>query len=177
MYTIAQLNSMLAKAREMLLAINVPISESICPNIVLAKSHSFYGQCCGKNSSLNKSRYQFQIRISAFTLDNSEKSMMNTLLHELIHTVPGGHGHRGQWLRWANYVRKCYGYDIRRCDGDKSSEDRHNLVKDKRVRWIRFVIVCPHCHLKWEREKRTVVVMHPERYKCPKCNGPLQRIR
>ena len=26
------------------------------------------------------------------------------LIHELLHTVPNGHDHRGEWKKWAKYV-------------------------------------------------------------------------
>lgn len=35
--------------------------------------------------------------IPGFTINNTERSLRNTLIHELIHTVPGGLSHTGGW--------------------------------------------------------------------------------
>lgn len=83
------------------------------------------------------SRYEYYIEISGYTLRNSEKSLRNTLIHELIHTVPGGLCHTGEWKKWAMFVSERTEYDIKRLDGDKTSRDVERLDNYGRTNWLR----------------------------------------
>ena len=56
-----------------------------------------------------------------------EKPLRKTLIHELLHTVPDGLRHTGEWKKWARYVSARTGYNIQRCDGDETEEDRKRL--------------------------------------------------
>ena len=65
--------------------------------------------------------------IPGFTINNTERSLRNTLIHELIHTVLGGLSHKGEWKKWADYVSGKTGYHIQRYDGDQTEEDKAHL--------------------------------------------------
>ncbi len=87
-----------------------------------------FGRCCTKGSLKRYTEYDFYIEISGHTLQNTERSLRNTLIHELIHTVPDGLCHTGEWKRWARYVSAKTGYDIQRCGGrDDTLEDVQRL--------------------------------------------------
>lgn len=58
---------------------------------------------------------------------NTERSLRNTLIHELLHTVPGGLCHTGEWKKWARYVSAKTGYNIHRFDGDDTEQDKKNI--------------------------------------------------
>jgi hypothetical protein len=73
--------------------------------------------------------YDFYIEISGHTLGNTEKSLRNTLIHELIHTVPGGLSHTGEWRKWAKYVSAKTEYNIKSRDGDETDEDYQRLIE------------------------------------------------
>lgn len=123
-----RINRMLAECIELLKDLEVPISESICPEVGLTGSHSYYGRCSPKGSLKRYNEYDYYIEISGHTLENTEKSLRNTLIHELIHTVPGGLCHTGEWRKWAKYVSEKTGYNIKRLDGDETEEDYRRLV-------------------------------------------------
>ena len=176
MKTVTELNAMMARAENMLLAIGIPVPvKDICPTIQLARAHSFYGMCCRKGNGINKGPYQFLIRISVYHLNSSDKALMNTIIHELLHTCPDCHGHKGQWLKYANIVKREYGYDIRRVAGDKTTEERQQLRSGKAPRVIRYVLYCPSCGTEWKRTKMSKFVLHPEKYLCGKCRVPIAR--
>ena len=158
--------------------LNIPVSESICPVVQLAKAHSFFGQCCRKGCGTNKTTYDFLIRISIFTLGNSEKSIRNTILHELLHTCPGGHGHKGKWAEYAAIVNRALGYHIQRKGGDKTDSDTKNLrgnstISTKHTKT--YVVVCPQCGARWIRHRRSPFTEHPERWRCGVCKIGLVR--
>lgn len=124
-----RLNQMLAESIVLLKDLGCPISDSICPEVLLTGTHCFYGRCCPKGSLKKYTEYDYYIEISGYTLKNTEKSLRNTLIHELIHTVPGGLSHRGTWKRWADYVSEKTGYVIKCCEGDETAHDRARLER------------------------------------------------
>ena len=125
--TDARINQMLAESIVLLKGLGCPISDSICPEVVLTGTHCYYGRCCRKGSLKKYTEYDYYIEISGHTLQNTEKSLRNTLIHELIHTVPGGLSHRGAWKKWADYVSEKTGYIIKRCEGDETAQDQARL--------------------------------------------------
>ena len=123
-----RINRMLAESIELLKGLGVPISDSICPQVRLTGSHAYYGQCSPRGSLKRYTEYDYYIEISGHTLENTEKSLRNTLIHELIHTVPDGLCHTGEWKKWARYVSARTGYNIQRLAGDETEEDYNRLI-------------------------------------------------
>ena len=164
-------NGMLTKAESMLKEIGVPISQSICPNIVFIRTYSWYGQCCSKASKYNNTDYDFVIRISTYTLQNTEKSLMNTMLHELIHTIEGTKGHDLTWKKWAQFAGEKLGYDIKRNNGDKTTADRESMNSHIHRRFLRDIIIqCESCDYRWYRHRKTKMIKNINRYNCPFCH-------
>ena len=126
--TDARINRMLAECIELMKELGVPISNSICPEVILVGTHSYYGRCSSKDSLKRYTEFDYYIEISGHTLQNTEKSLRNTLIHELIHTVPDGMCHTGEWKKWAKYVSEKTGYNIKRLDGDETEEDYARLI-------------------------------------------------
>lgn len=122
-----RINRMMAECIVLLQNLRVPISKSICPQVRLIGSHRNYGRCCPRGSLKRYADYDYYIEISGHTLHNTDKSLRNTLIHELLHTVPDGMRHTGEWKKWARYVSAKTGYNIQRCDGDETEEDRKRL--------------------------------------------------
>lgn len=122
-----RINRMLAESIALMKELGVPISDSICPEVKLTSAHAYLGCCCPKGSQKDCTEYDYYIRISGFTINNTERSLRNTLIHELIHTVPGGLSHKGEWKKWADYVSGKTGYHIQRYDGDQTEEDKAHL--------------------------------------------------
>ena len=114
-----RINRMFAECIALMKELNVPISDSICPTVELTGACYYLGKCCCPRKGGRKtSKYDFYIKISGWTLNNSEKNLRNTLIHELLHTVPGGLCHTGQWKKWAKYVNDRTDYHIQRCGVD-----------------------------------------------------------
>ena len=125
-----RINQMLAECMVLMKEIGCPISESICPEVRLTGTHCYYGRCCPKGSLKRCIEYDYYIEISGHTLHNTEKSLRNTLIHELIHTVPNGLCHTGEWKKWAKFVSEKTCYNIQHYDGDQTEQDRNNLWCD-----------------------------------------------
>ena len=123
-----RINRMLAECIAQMKELGVPISDSICPEVRLIGSDAYYAKCRGKGILKIYNEYVYYIEVSGYSIDNTEKSLRNTLIHELIHTVPDGMRHTGEWKRWAKYVSENTPYNIKRLDGDESHEDWQRLT-------------------------------------------------
>lgn len=173
--TQSDLDTMLAKGAKMLSDIGIPISESVCPRVKIVAAHSFFGKCCHKDSNLKHfpAGYDYLIKVSKYTLGNSEKSVMNTLLHELIHTCPDCIGHDAKWRKHAAKANAAYGYDIKRVGGDKTEQDTKNLnrgyVPRRRRNIVRYLLTCPRCGREWHYATRSRAVQFPDKCTCPYC--------
>ena len=112
--TDARINQMLSECTALLKELNVPVSSSVCPTVKLIGTRRTLGRCCKRGGSKSHSEYEYYIEISRYTLNNPEKSIRNTLIHELLHTVPDGMCHTGEWKKWAKYVSQKTGHTIQR---------------------------------------------------------------
>ena len=117
-----KINRMLAESIVLLKELGVPISESVAPEVKLVGAHTYYGVCCPKGSRKNYTEYDYYIELSGYALGAPEKVLRNVLIHELIHTVPGGHTHTGEWKKWAEFVNKRTGYHIQRFSDDEAPD-------------------------------------------------------
>ena len=70
-----------------------------------------WGQC--QYNRINKS---YMININSALLEDgvSQKSLMNTLLHEYLHAHEDRFCHTGEWKRCADLINRKYGYNIKR---------------------------------------------------------------
>lgn len=119
--TDARINRMLAECTALLKELNVPVSNSVCPTVKLIGTRRTLGRCCKRGGNKSQSEYEYYIEISRYTLNNPEKSIRNTLIHELLHTVPDGMRHTGAWKKWAKYVSSKTGYTIQRLGGEEKA--------------------------------------------------------
>ena len=106
------INTILSKSIVTLKSLGVPISDSIAPEVTLIKVRSFYARCCSKGSSPKYTEYDYYIDVSGYIVNNTDRSLQNTIYHELLHTIPGADGHTGVWKKWAKYVNEKTGYHI-----------------------------------------------------------------
>ena len=122
-----RINGMLADSISLMKELGVLISDSIAPEVKLTGSPRYFGRCCPKGSLKYCTDYDYYIEISGWTIGNSEKSLRSTLIHELIHTVPGGLCHTGEWKKWAQYESKKTEFSIQHYGGNKTEQDEKNL--------------------------------------------------
>lgn len=105
------------KAMEMLDSIGVQYG-NIIDFTVNTRAQKRWGQC-------RKVPGGYTININAVLLDerNSEDGLMNTILHELAHSVDGCMNHGTNWKAVANHIHNALGYNIKRTD---SAEEKRN---------------------------------------------------
>ena len=116
----------------------------------------------------------FDIQVSASLLEYEmdEQLAKDTIVHELLHTVPGCFKHTGKWRQYADLINKLLPqYNIK---SHTSYEEKG--VQDNRVMpTYRYFLKCEGCGGEVLRQKKCAVVEHPENYRC-KCGGQIKRI-
>lgn len=177
MYTRQQLNQWLREEQKNLIGLGIPVSDDICPVIRISKATSWYGQC-QQNRVCQGKRYQFQISISAYHLQSSQRAIRNTLIHELLHTCPGCLNHGAKWKGYASLVQQQWGYQIIRAGGDKDSDSAIEAARqEKRAGYqTKYLLVCAKCGQEFIRYRKSNLVLHPEKYRC-KCGGKIKHKR
>lgn len=131
-----------------------------------------------------KSGNRYVIQINEFHNKLSpDTSVMNTLVHELLHSLPNCMNHGEMWKRYANMYNRAYGTTISRLsplEGDykifKEEIDKqrghtqhknHSVYSDGKHK-----ITCSKCNKSWyyERAGRVVkLAMQNKKLKCPHC--------
>lgn len=114
----------------------------------------------------------FLISISASLLSDSvsDQAAKNTILHEMLHTVPGCLSHTERWLWLANKVnRRLPRYTIKRTT---SAEEKGIALEEPK-----YLLKCTGCGTEFGRERLSALVRQPEKYRCAQCGHSLQRIR
>lgn len=117
----------------------------------------------------------FDINISEALLkeDVDDQITLNTIMHELLHTVPGCFTHKGKWKLYADYVnKKLTQYTIKRV----AKESEVDITIDRKQPVYKYILRCTKCGQEIKRQKETKVVTNYKRYRCGKCGGKLERI-
>ena len=82
--------------------LGVPISQSIY--FAFNKGFSYYGRTHFGKKIKEKYDCDYYITLNKFLI--TDKDIMNTAVHELLHTVKGGMTHGGEWKKWKLFVNK-----------------------------------------------------------------------
>lgn len=114
---------------------------------------------------------KYTVEIAASLLDEQtpEALLIETLMHEILHTCRGCMNHTGRWKQLAETVSAAYGYNITRTA--KRDDLPENIAVNLKPK---YRVVCQSCGAVYERYKKSAVVVHPERYRCGKCGKPLK---
>lgn len=116
----------------------------------------------------------YLISISSRLFDETcpDISTKSTIIHEILHTITWGCGHRGEWKRLANVVNAAgYGYNIKRT----SSEEEKGVSGQEIV--YKYACRCKKCGKIIKRNRMSEFIRNPQMYHHNKCNGIFERIK
>lgn len=157
----ADADRLLARVIGQARALGIPVSRSIAPQVRLnGRATGRFGCCIRRNGT-------YTIELSQRLLEAEERSVMQTLAHEVLHTCWGCANHGSRWKGYAARMNGAYGYQITRTD----SCEKLGIPDTAKVR---YVLVCSQCGAQFRRSRRSALVEHPERYRC-RCGGRLER--
>lgn len=150
-------------------ALGIPVSKNIHRQVTInGRAKSRFG-CCKKYGS------GYILEVSEGIAKGPEKSLLQTLAHEVLHTCPGCQNHSTGWKKYAEAMNKAYGYKIQRTSTPKElglSEEFHKQKKKD----VRYILVCEGCGLRIERTRKSRLITHTELYRC-RCGSKLDMIR
>ncbi|MDO4976696.1 MAG: SprT-like domain-containing protein [Eubacteriales bacterium] len=152
--------------RKDFIRVGIPIpDERIAKNLHFMNSVSALGRCKKENGI-------FMIFLSRYAMED-EKQVRTTLAHELVHTINGCMNHGKTFHRYGSMVERKLGIQVE----TKASKEESELsgIAEARIQKAKYVILCEGCGEKIYRQKKSNVVIHPERYRC-KCGGTLKLI-
>lgn len=111
----------------------------------------------------------YVIEISSKLLDErtSEQTLIETIIHEQLHTCYGCMKHTGRWKMYAQKVNSAYRFNVKRVAGEESIPESM-LPKPK------YIIKCTGCGLEIHRQRQSELVKNPNRFRCAKCGGKLR---
>lgn len=123
------------------------------------KSTQYWGMC----------RTTFSSEESVIGLNEcilkSEEVLYKVIVHELAHAcVPKEH-HSARWERIGNEIGKRFGVTVKRCD---DYSDLGCTLEERKTAY-KWVCECPHCGMRYERQKKTAIITNAKNYSCGRC--------
>ena len=113
--------------------------------------------------------YSININAALLNPSNDERGLKETLIHEILHTVPGSMDHGIVWKSHAEEMNRHYGYNIKRC----SSSEEKGVTEDYGSR-PKYTITCQRCGRTFGRDRASNLIKHTSLYYCARCKGPLK---
>ena len=139
----------------------IPIPyKSIAPDLRYMKSTSALGKCQKKNGI-------YIIYLSRYAMKNEEQ-IRSTLAHELIHTIKGCLNHGQIFQYYGQLVYQRIGIKVE-SKATKETADLSGIMEAK-MQKAKYIIRCTRCGTSIYRQKKSGLVLHPERYRCS-CGG------
>lgn len=128
-----------------------------------SRAKSFWGKTTTKDCK------NYIINISSQLLQDSVKNEAaeTTVLHEMLHTVPGCMDHGNKWMELANKINQRHGYNIK----PKTSSEEKGIKEE-----YTYIVKCKECGREYGRYRMSDVIRYPFMYECH-CGGNLERIK
>ena len=120
----------------------------------------------------------YSININYVLLDerNDESGLINTLLHELLHSCMGCMNHGENWKRLAEKVYREYGINIRRTSDAAEKGVNTEVMRRGSGMSIRHKYVCEGCGQVITRYRESKFTKNYKNYKCGICHSDFKEI-
>lgn len=157
----ADLRDIYELARNICLRNRIPISQEI-DTVTYKNVRSYWGKCRKKSDG------GFDIYINA-ALEDNRRAMLNTMIHELIHTCSGCMNHSVRWKKYAAALNAAEGLHIRTAETEKDTGVKARPPK------VNYAVECENGH-RLERERMSLLIKNPEHYICRECRTRFHRV-
>lgn len=155
------LKEVIKEAREL----NIPVPNNIKEKVrINGRPKKRFG-CCRRENLM------YEIELSRFVLDCTEKIVRSVIAHEVLHTCRGCYEHGKLWKEYASKMNDAYGYNIKRV----SSYEEMGLSKMNTNIEAKYIIKCEKCGREYPRQRFTCVMKKINAYRCT-CGGKLTLI-
>lgn len=115
------------------------------------------------------------IEISKWLMDLNDEIIKNTIIHELIHCMPGCNDHGKEFKEIAKLINNKLGYNITRVGNKREDYIKSNAYEkfDDIVKF-RYEIICDKCGQKYFRQR--LAKNFTRKYLCGICKGKFRVI-
>ena len=126
--------------------------------------------------------HNYIIRLNQLFAQSEEHShVLNTVIHEILHSLKNGMCHTGAWKQYASIVYIKTGIKITtKADSSKISnymECKMQFMLKKNPEKIIYQVICPNCGVIYTYQRKCSVVNKIESgsstYRCKKCQSKL----
>lgn len=148
-------------------AIGFPISDVISIGSSARYKHRF-GTCTEYPTG------HFAITVNAKLLDEDvpERYLIETLHHELVHTIKGCWNHDANFRYHIERLNAYYGYNIT-VKVSMDDEIARRVACEGEFARYKYALTCNDCGHTVRRKRASKAVLHPEDFRCAKCGGTL----
>ena len=149
------------KCRDMLVGIDIECGK-VSNLIVNSRAKNRWGNCRFK-----KETHSYEIQLSDRLLQDgvADDGAVQTMLHELLHTVDGCLNHGAKWKSLAEKVYKNYGIVIKRTN---SADEKG--VPDNKPMEAKYVFKCERCGCVVTRYRASRFTELYQYYRCGCCH-------
>lgn len=156
MKNIEYLKKELEVCKQMAAESNIKIGK-ICDIKINTRAKKRWGLC-----SYTSNGFIIEISSSLLQDDVSREALMNTLMHEVLHTVDDCMNHGKKWKYYAGIINLKYGLHIKSTTSaaEKKIDDNDSY---------NYIIACPKCGYQWKYIRMSRCVKHPERFSHTGC--------
>ncbi|MBQ9960639.1 MAG: SprT-like domain-containing protein [Firmicutes bacterium] len=165
---IRELEKLIKKVAEELIAIGIPVSRNIEKITINGRARKRLGACHRRKSMTG--RYYYTIEISKYALNCEEKQLRSIIAHELLHTCTGCFNHGEKWKKMGELIENRLGYPISRT----VDFSKLGLKEPAASETVKYVVICKGCGQKIERKRMCNLVKNIEKYRCGKCGDLLE---
>ena len=134
-----------------------------------------FGFCRVKRDYFGEADFTIMINSALLDIRNPFDTVMNTVLHEMLHTIAGCMNHGEKWKRYAARIEKEYPeYHITRTASYKAEGVCAESIAQMTVQ-KKYAVVCEKCGKICKRySRKTGAAKNPERYTHSMCGGKLR---
>ena len=100
--------------------------------------------------------WEIEISDRLLTEDATQEALMDTFIHELLHTVKGCQNHGPVWKAYAKVLNDKYGYNIKRC----TTAEEKGMPKYTHQIQAKYKITCLGCGCENHYMRRTRAVQY-----------------
>lgn len=153
------------KAFAILKECNIKYSDKIQSITINNRLRTSWGMCRKKKAG---GEQVFVIELNKYLLESSENAVMDTLLHEILHTCYNSFNHGKTWQRYAERLNRKYGFHIKRTQNYTVKE-----ISPQQI--FKYFVKCKNCGNVIGKARLSKVITNPENYRCARCKGELMR--
>lgn len=114
---------------------------------------------------------EHHIEISRWLMELDDDIIKNTIIHELIHCIPYCNNHGEEFKKYAAYINKNLGYDIKRVGNPKEDYIKSGIPYIENKESYKYKIKCEQCGQEILRQRFNLKKIR--QYRCGKCGGKL----